>query len=120
MLIGYENTKWQKIATKQKEAMKSLSKESAILLPRRLSQLAAFDHLGQIPLHAPPLDLHCLTKERSGQANRTGYFVVNLHGCEGIVFRPAGDFMKLKDGTPDFITVTEVEITSIGNCHDHQ
>jgi hypothetical protein len=120
MLIGYENTKWQKIATKQKEAMKSLPRESAILVPQRLSQLAALDHLGQIPCHAPPLHLHLMSKKRTGQANRLGEFVIKLHDGAGIVFRPAGDFVKLKDGMPDVNTVTEIEITLIGNYHGHQ
>jgi hypothetical protein len=120
MLIGYEYTKLQKIATKEKEAMKALSGESASLVFRRLSQLAAFDNLGQIQCHAPPLHLHLLTKERKGQGNRPGEFVIKLHGVNGIVFRPASKFVKLKDGTPDVSTVTEIEITLIGNYHGNQ
>ena len=120
MLIGYKNPKLQKIATKQKEAMKALPNESATLVFKRLSQLAALDNLGQIECHAPPLHLHLLTKERKGQGNRPGEFVVKLHGGDGIVFRPAGKFLKLKDGTPDACTVTEIEITRIGNYHGDQ
>jgi len=120
MLIGYANAKLQKIATRQKEAIKALSKESASLVIQRLSQLAAFDNLGQIQCHAPPLHLHLLTKERRGQGNRSGEFVVKLHGGDGVVFRPTGDFAELEDGTPDINTVTEIEIILIGNYHGNQ
>ncbi len=120
MLIGYANAKWHKIATKQKEAAKALSKESANLVIIRLSQLAAFENLGQISCNTPPLHLDLLTKERKGQENRQGEFAIKLHGGDGIVFRPAGKFVKLKDGTPNVNTVTQVEIVRIGNYHGNQ
>jgi len=120
MLIGYENSGWQKIATKQKEAMKALAKESADLVPQRLSQLAAFENLGQIPVRAAPLHLHLLAKERKGHESRQGEFVIKLHKGDGIVFRPAGDYSRLGDGTPDVNTVTQVEIVFIGNYHRKQ
>ena len=120
MLIGYEKAKWQNIATKQKEAKKVLSQESAVLVPKRLSQLAAFDNLGQIPPRAAPLHLHLLTKERRGQKSSQGEFVIKLHGGDGIVFRPAGEYSKLEDDTPDIGTITQVEITFIGNYHGKQ
>lgn len=120
MQIGYEKAKWQKIAEKTKEARKALSAESADLVPRRLSQLAAFDNLGQIPERSAPLHLHLLTKKRRGQKDQQGEFVIKLHGGDGIVFRPTGDYTQLADGTPDVDTVTQVEIVIIGNYHGEQ
>jgi hypothetical protein len=113
MLIGYNATTWHKIATQQDAAMKALSTASAGLVARRLSQLAAFDNLGQIRRRAPPLYL--LTRNGKGQANRAGEFVIRLHGDDGIVFRPTGEYTKLRNGKPDINTVTQVEITLIGN-----
>jgi hypothetical protein len=120
MLIGYANSKLQKIATRQKEAKKVLSQKSAALVPQRLSQLAAFENLGEVPFRAPPLHLHLLTKERKGQKQQQGGFVIKLHGGDGIVFRPTGEFSKLEDGTPEMDTVTQVEIVLIGNYHGEQ
>ncbi|QDU98798.1 hypothetical protein [Lignipirellula cremea] len=117
MLIGYETTKWQKIAEKEKEAKKSLSSQSAALVPRRLAQLAAFEDLGQISPRSAPLHLHLLTKERKGKSDRQGEFVIKLHDGDGIVFRPTGEYKKLADGTPNMDTVTQVEIVFIGNYH---
>ena len=117
MLIGYETAKWQKIAEKQKEAKQALSAQSAALVPRRLAQLAAFENLGQISPRSAPLHLHLLTKERKGQDNRHGEYVIKLHGGDGIVFRPVGEYSKLTDGTPIIDTVTQVEIVFIGNYH---
>lgn len=120
MLIGYETAKLQKIATKQKEAKKALSQESAALVPQRLSQLAAFDNLGQIPPRTAPLHLHLLTKERKGRKSSHGEFAIKLYGGDGVVFRPTGEYAKLEDGTPDVDTITQVEITLIGNYHGKQ
>ena len=50
MLIGYQSDRWEKIATRQKQARKVLSQESAALVPRRLSQLAAFDTVTQVEI----------------------------------------------------------------------
>lgn len=74
MRIGYANTKLQKICTKHKEALKALSQESADVLLRRLQDLAAFDHLGQIPLRQTPLHFHPLREDRSGE------YVIKLKG----------------------------------------
>jgi len=117
MLIGYETTKWQKIAEKQKEAKQSLSVRSAALVPRRLAQLSAFENLGQISPRSAPLHLHLLTKKRKGYSDRQGEFVIKLHGGEGIVFRPTGEYTELADATPNIDTVTQVEIVFIGNYH---
>ena len=120
MLIGYANSKWKKIATRQKEAKKVLSQKSAALVPQRLSQLAAFENLGEIPFRAPPLHLHLLTNERTGQKQHQGGFVIKLHGGDGIVFRPTDEFSKLDDGTTDTDTVTQVEIVFIGTYDGEQ
>jgi hypothetical protein len=95
----------------QKAARKALSQESADVVARRLSELAAFDNLGQITFRAPPLHFHPLREDGSGT------YVIKLRGGDGIVFRPAGDFLSRDDGSPDLATVTEVEIEFIGNYH---
>lgn len=117
MLIGYANSKLQKIATQSSVAKKELSARSAALVALRLTQLSAFENLGQIPPRAAPLHLHLLTMQRKGRKNEQGQFVIKLHGGDGIVFRPAGEFQKLDDGTPDASTVTQVELVLIGNYH---
>lgn len=111
VLIGYASAKLQKICTREKEARKALSQHSADLVFRRLSELAAFDNLGQIPVRAPPLHFHRLREDASGR------FVIKLHGGDGIVFRPVGEFASNDDGSPKLSTVTEIEIEFVGNYH---
>lgn len=111
ILIGFTSAKWQKICTKQKDARKALSQQSADLVIRRLGELAAFGNLGQIQLLAPPLHLHPLREDASGA------FVIKLHGGDGIVFRPDGDFSSNDDGSPNLSTVTQVTVEFVGNYH---
>lgn len=111
VLIGYGSAKLKKICTLQKEARKALSQQSADLVVRRLNELSAFSNLGQIPMRSPPLHFHPLREDASGS------FVIKLHGGDGIVFRPIGDFVSNEDGLPNLATVTEVEIEFVGNYH---
>ena len=111
MLIGYASKKLQKICTQRKPALKTLSQESADVLPRRLEDLAAFDNLAQIPFRQPPLHFHPLRE------NWSGGFVIKLRGGDGVVFEPTGVFTKNEDGAPVLETVTEIEITFVGDYH---
>lgn len=111
ILIGYASAKLQKICTQEKQARKALERKSADLVTQRLTQLAAFENLGQIPYRATPLHFHPLREDCSGK------YVVKLHGADGIVFCPAGEFSTLDDGSPDLSTVVAIEIEFIGNYH---
>jgi hypothetical protein len=120
MLIGYKSAKWQKIATHQKEAVRALSRGSANLVLKRLSQLAAFENLGQIRCQAAPLYLRVLVRETNRREDRHWEFAIRLHGGDAILLRPAGEFLKLADGAPDAGSVTQVEIVFIGNHRGKQ
>ena len=113
MLIGYSSTKLQKICTKSKDARKVLSQESADALPDRLQDLAAFDHLGLIPIRHPPLHFHPLREDRSGE------YAINLKGLDRVVFKPVGEFRTTDDGCVLLSLVTSIEITFVGNYHNY-
>lgn len=86
--------------------------EVADLLPRRLELLAAFRCLKDVPLDATPLRFHAL------RANLAGHFAVRIDKKYRIVFKPCGQFGELADGSADLATVTEIEITAVGDYHD--
>ena len=113
MLIGYASTKLQKICTLTKDAKKALSAHSADRIFDRLSDLAAFNNLSEIPFRATPLDFHPLTASRSGE------FAIKIHGLDRICFRPTGNFSLDEDGELILASVTEVEITFVGNYHTY-
>jgi hypothetical protein len=109
--IGYTSARLERICTKQKDARKALSHQSADLVTRRLTQLSAFENLGQIPFRSSPLHFHPLREDASGT------FVIKLHAGDGIVFRPVGEFSSNEDGSPNLATVNRVEIEFVGNYH---
>lgn len=111
ILIGYASPKLQKACTNPKEARKALPLESADRVIRRLTELAAFNNLGEIPFRAPPLHFHLLGQDAKG------VYAIKLHGGDGILFRPSGEFKTLPDGSADLSTVTAVTIEFIGNYH---
>ncbi len=113
MLIGYASTRLQKICTRTKDAKKALSAHSADRIFDRLSDLAAFNNLSAIPFCAPPLDFHPLMENRSGE------FAIKIHGLDRICFRPTGDFAFDAEGEINLASVTEVEITFVGNYHTY-
>ena len=113
MLIGYASTKLQKICTLEKDAKKALSAHSADRIFDRLWDLAAFNNLSEIPFRAPPLDFHPLTENRSGE------FAIKIHGLDRICFRPTGNFTLDDAGELILASVTEVEITFVGNYHTY-
>ncbi|MBL8811230.1 MAG: hypothetical protein JNM43_13725 [Planctomycetaceae bacterium] len=113
MLIGYASKKLQKICTRTKDAKKALSAHSADRLFDRLSDLAAFNNLGEIRFRAPPLDFHPLTENRSGE------FAIKIHELDRICFRPTGNFARDAVGESVLATVTEVEITFVGDYHNY-
>ncbi|MFO0975420.1 MAG: hypothetical protein U0996_03435 [Planctomycetaceae bacterium] len=113
MLIGYASKKLQKICTRTKDARKELPAHSADRIFDRLSDLAAFSNLGEIPFRAPPLDFHPLTENRSGE------FAIKIHELDRICFRPAGNFAVDDAGELILASVTEVVITFVGNYHTY-
>lgn len=113
MLIGYASKKLQKICTEEKAARKTLAENSAKRIFRALEDLAAFNHLAEVPHRAPPLDFHPLREDRSGE------FAIKIHKLDRICFCPAGEFSTDENGMVDLNTVTEIEITFVGNYHDY-
>ena len=112
MLIGYASTKLENVCKGGKAAVKHLPGNiKPALLVQRMSELVAFDSLGQIPFQQSPLHFHPLTASLAGQ------YAVTLKGRWRIVFEPDGDFERQKDGTPIEETVTRITITYIGDYH---
>ena len=112
MLIGYANSRLQKICEQKKTAQKHLRGIDPDVLFLRINQLMAFSNLGHIPLLVPPLHFHPL------RANLAGKYAVTVRGLMRIVFQPVGEFKTLSDGTPDLSTVIEIEIVAVKDYHD--
>ena len=112
MKIGYRNRALEKVCTKRKAAIEHLPGNIAPeLLLQRLSELAAFDHFGEVPFQKPPLHFHPV------RANLAGKSSVMLQSLWRIVLEPAGEFDRREDGTPIAETVTEISISSIEDYH---
>lgn len=113
MLIGYASRKLQKICTREKDARKALSENSAARISDRLQDLAAFNNLSEIPHGAPPLGFHPLTGDRSGD------FAIKIYSLDRVCFCPVGQYSKDDDGNVILASVTEVEINFVGNYHNY-
>jgi len=112
MKVGYRNRRIQKIGTQRKAAIKHLPNDiPPDLLFQRLSELAAFENLDEIPFQEPPLHFHPLREDMAGQ------FAVTLRALWRIVIEPAGNFESREDGTAREITVTEITVLSVGDYH---
>src|SRR3989338_1283515 len=81
MLIGYRNDKLEKHC---KNARKKWGQQIGDKLLLRLSELAAFDNLGQVPV-TPPQRCHMLTVSDCR-------FSVDLSKNFRLIFSPAGPF----------------------------
>ena len=110
MLLGYASKQIQKVCEEERAARKHLPQEVAGLLPLRLSQLAAFRCLKDVPSGAPFV-FHSLRE------NWSGHYAVRIDVRYRIVFKPLGESDRLPDGTPDLGTVSQVEIVAVENYH---
>src|SRR5438874_1478923 len=111
ILIGYASNKLERICLEGRAARKSLPKKAADLLPQRLSELAAFGSLAEIPPGAP-LHFHALSE------SWTGHFAISIDKKHRILFRPAGTFETLTEGMPNLPTVTAVISASVEDGYD--
>mgnify|MGYP003586304336 CR=1 FL=1 len=113
MKVSFKSNKLQKVCNKEKEGVRELGQVCAGKLRQRLSELAAAGALSDIS-HLPPPRCHELT-------NRGGVFSVDLLHPYRLLFISANDPIPRKpDGGIDLTQVTEVEIISIEDTHDHK
>jgi len=112
MNVSFKSNKLQKVCNMEKEGIRELGPVCAGKLRQRLAELAAAGALSDIS-YLPPPRCHELT-------NR-GAFSVDLAHPYRLLFRPAHDPIPRKtDGGIDLTQVTEVEIISIEDTHDHK
>ncbi len=111
MLIGYTNSRVQKICTSIKEARKALPQRVADQFPTRIRQLEAFDNLALVPA-TPPFRRHKLAGDYAD------HFAVAVQAGYRIVFMPAGPFEMLPDGTPNLETVEAIALVAVEDYHD--
>jgi plasmid maintenance system killer protein len=113
MLIGYVNKKIEGICTSKGKARKVLPDDEHINhLFHRLSLLAAYSTLAEIPIHSSPLHLHPLKGDRKGS------WAVFIKSKWRVCFRPAGECRYKPDGSVVPQTVTEIEIVEVVDYHD--
>lgn len=108
MLIGYADEKVRRMCEDGRVARTRLPQDVAALLPLRLSQLAAFTCLSEVP-SGTLLHRHRLAEDGAA------HHAVRIYEKYRVIFKLAGHFGSLADGNPDLDTVTSIEIVSIGN-----
>ena len=112
MYIGYSNRKLEQICTNPTKAYKHLSNRKLVrILIMRLNQLTAWKTLSQVP-HTPPVNRHKL------KGGRKDEWAVSIRDPYRICFKAVGDFQIDASGKPLLHTVTEIEITFIGDYHN--
>lgn len=113
MNVSYKSNKLQKVCDKEKEGIRELGPGCAAKLRQRLAELKAAEALSDIS-YLPPPRCHELT-------NRGGVFSVDLLHPYRLLFIPANNPIPRKtDGGIDLTQVTEVEIITIEDTHDHK
>ena len=112
MLIGYSDERIRRVCEGEdgRAARKVLPEEVARAVPRRLAQLAAFDRLSDVPAGTPTY-CHRLSE------NWAGHLAVRVDKRHRIIFKPAGQFELLPDGTTNLCTVTSIVIVAIQDYH---
>ena len=110
MLVGFRNRKLRDVAVHATVAKKSLSRESARLLPIRISQLAALECCEQIECLSDVAPL----EDWEHDGSQASCFAVSLSGKDKIAFVPVGNFSQHENGKPNLSTVTHIEIVCIG------
>jgi len=99
----------RRLCEQQRLAVRKLGTPCARKLRRRLADLMAAAHVGELVAGRP----HPLTGEWAGK------FALDLHGGVRLVFEPAHEPLPCRqDGAIDWSNVTRVRIVFIGDYHD--
>ena len=109
MLIGYVNERLRKMCEDGRVAAEQLPPEVARLLPLRLSQLAAFACLAEVPCRS------LLYRHRLDGRRWAGHHAVLIDGEHRVIFKPVGVSEASLDGGPDLGAVTSIEIVAVGD-----
>lgn len=113
MKVFFKTNKLQKVCNKEKEGIREYGPVCAKKIRQRLAELKAAEVLSEVS-HLPPPRCHELT-------NRGGVFSVDLAHPYRLLFIAAHDPVPRKpDGGIDLAQVTEVEIISVEDTHDHK
>lgn len=109
MDIFFATSKLQELCSKATLQRRHLGPKCAKKLQRRLSDLQAVQHVGQLVAGRP----HPLNGDRAGE------FSLTLDGGIRLVFAPTSDPPPERpDGGTDWDRVTRITITYIGDYHD--
>lgn len=109
MEITFIDDKLRKLCEQPQLAQKKLGAPCARKLQTRLSDVMAASSVRELIAGRP----HPLHGDRDGQ------FAVDLTGGKRLVFKPANDpIPRAKDGSIDWVQVTQVCICFIGDYHD--
>ena len=111
MLIGYASGRIERLCTNAKAAGKAHTPDVAAKIPQQLGLLAAYNHLGEVPIDSPPLRMHPL------KADYAGCFAVRLSAKVRLVFKPAGTVAYLNENDVDRDSVTEIIVVAIEDYH---
>ena len=111
MQLFFQNKRLEKLLSNQKELLKKFGPDNGRRLMRKLSQLAAADHLHQFST-LPATRLHELTGNRKGQLS------IDLKHPYRLIIKPDNDPIVLKDdGGIDRSLTTAVKIIEIADTH---
>lgn len=105
MRIGFKNNKTKKLCTNRKKAIKKLGDQAGKKLHLRLTQMAAFETLDDVPVH-PPFRRHKLS------GNRVGSFAVNIHGQYRLILT------NLNGEINDLSTITIVLVEEVSKHYE--
>lgn len=109
MEISFADSDIETLCRESKVATKKLGAESAKKLQRRLTELFNAEHVAELVAGRP----HPL------QGARAGFFALDLHGGQRLVFKPTVQPPPTKpDGGINWATVTKVTITELGDYHE--
>ena len=110
MEIDFKTKRLQKQCNDDKEMVKIHGKERAEKLRKRLDDLRAALNLSV--MKSLPGRCHELKGDKKGE------LAVDLVHPYRLIFKPAGENLKKKDGGLDWSAVTSITMTSIENYHD--
>ncbi|ESU34097.1 hypothetical protein G3A_02845 [Bacillus sp. 17376] len=111
MDIYYTSNKLAKICNDQSLMDRKWGVDNAKKIRRRLNELAAANHLAEIP-HTPPPRRHQLTGKKAGQ------FAVDIQQPQRIIFEPDHDPVPLsEDGGMDLTKITSIIILEVEDYH---
>lgn len=105
MQIEYRNPKVEKLCKNKSKATKEFGKKVGDKLHLRLTQLEAFNNLGDVP-NTPPFRRHRLGNNREGQ------FAINLTERYRLIIEP------LNGDIEDLSSITIIEIEEVSNHYE--